>query len=64
MKRIFWLIVLISGIQVSAQNCICKYYQYVYWEAEAIDIFTFKNGETLKICPAIRYTFDNDKILF
>jgi hypothetical protein len=46
-----------------AQQCICKHDGYIDSEAfdvEALDAYTFKNGNSLKICPSIRYYFDND----
>jgi hypothetical protein len=46
-----------------AQNCICKHDGYIDSEAfdvEALDAYTFKNGNSLKICPSIRYYIDND----
>lgn len=60
-KNIFCLIILISGLTVSAQKCICKSYQRELFEDEAIDIFSFKNGEQLKICPSVWYNFYNDE---
>ena len=64
LKKILSLIILTAAIQVSAQSCICKYYQFIYWEADALDTFTFTNGESVKVCPAIRYNFEDDTKLY
>lgn len=61
MKKALIYLILLTGLHASSQQCICKYYQYEYWEDEAVDTFSFKNGEKLKICPSIWHNFDNDQ---
>lgn len=61
---IFILILLFASIQVSAQKCVCKYYQFDYWEADALNTFTFSGGKSVKVCPAIQYFPDNNKVYF
>lgn len=60
MKNVIYIILVFATLKVSAQKCICKYYHFDYSEMDAQDVFTFKNGQRLKICPVEHYNFDND----
>ncbi len=64
MKKLIILLTILFSTFSYSQSCECTEHQRIVYKVPPMDIFEFKEGKKLRICPAIRYELKGDKEIY